>query len=116
MKGQPFFKRLAFALQGLYLAFSRERSIRFQVLAGAAVLVVLSITQPSPLWWAIGALTIGMVLMAELMNAALETLADRLHPEQHPEIGAAKDMAAGAVLVAAVVAVLVAATFVLVHI
>ncbi|MGR9087010.1 MAG: diacylglycerol kinase [Gammaproteobacteria bacterium] len=113
MKGQPFSKRLAFALQGLCLAFRRERSIRIQALAGAAVLAVLSITRPSPLWWAVGALTTGMVLVTELMNAALETLADRLHPQQHPQIGAAKDIAAGAVLVAAIAAVLVASAFIL---
>ncbi|MGZ8201357.1 MAG: diacylglycerol kinase [Methylosarcina sp.] len=112
MKGQSFVLRLRFALQGLYLAFRRERSLRFQALASAAVLLVLLLTQPSPLWWAIGALTTGMVIMAELMNAALETLADRLHPERHPEIGAAKDMAAGAVLMASVAAVLVAVAFV----
>lgn len=57
-------------------------------------------------------MTIGLVMMAELMNAALETLADRLHPERHPEIGAAKDMAAGAVLAASVAAVLVAVAFI----
>ena len=38
--------------------------------------------------------------MAELANTALETLADHLHPDHHPEIGVAKDVAAGAVLVA----------------
>jgi len=113
MKGQPFLRRLTFALQGLYLAFHREPSLRFHFLAGVGVLLVLLITQPSPIWWAIGALTIGLVIMAELMNAALETLADCLHPEQHPEIGAAKDIAAGAVLVVSAVALLVAIAFVL---
>lgn len=113
MKGQPFSKRLLFALQGLVLAFRRERSIRFQSLAGAGVVIVLLIVRPPPAWWAIGALTIGMVAIAELFNAALETLADHLHPEQHPEIGAAKDIAAGAVLLAAVTAILVAIAFVL---
>ncbi len=51
--------------------------------------------------------------MAELFNAALETLADHLHPEEHPEIGAAKDIAAGSVLVAALIALLVAVAFLL---
>lgn len=116
MKGQPFLKRLVFALQGLYLAFRHERSMRFHILASAAVLAVLLIIQPSSLWWAIGALTIAMVIIVELMNAALETLADCLHPEQHPAIGAAKDMAAGAVLIAAVAAILVAVSFALSYI
>lgn len=113
MKGQPFLRRLAFALNGMRLAFRRERSLRFHVLAAITVLLVLAITQAPALWWAIGAVTIGLVIMAEMFNAALETLADRLHPQQHPEIGAVKDMAASAVLVAAIAAVAVAAAFIL---
>lgn len=113
MKGQSFSRRLMFAFQGIYLAFSREQSIRFHVLASIGVLVVLLVTHPPALWWALGALTIGLVFVAELFNAALETLTDHLHPEQHPEIGAAKDIAAGAVLVAALLALLVAVAFLL---
>lgn len=113
MKGQSFGRRLMFAIQGIYLAFRREQSIRFHVLACIGVLIVLTVTQPSALWWALGALTIGLVFVAELFNAALETLADHLHPEQHPEVGAAKDIAAGAVLVAALAALLVAVAFLL---
>jgi undecaprenol kinase len=113
MKGQPFSRRLLYALQGIYLAFRLEPSIRFQALAGVGVLVVLLVTHPPALWWALGALAIGMVFMAELFNAALETLADHLHPDEHPKIGAAKDIAAGAVLVAAMVALFVAVAFLL---
>lgn len=111
MKGQSFGRRLRFAVDGLYLAFCREHSFRFQVLAGAGVLVVLLLTRPSPVWWAIGALAVGLVLMAELFNTALEVLIDHLHPEQHPEIRAVKDIAAGAVLVFSVFALLVAVAF-----
>jgi undecaprenol kinase len=113
MKGQSFLKRLTFALQGLRCAFRRECSLRFHFLAGVAVVIVLLITQAAALWWAIGTVTIGLVVMAELFNAALETLADRLHPQQHPEIGAAKDIAAGAVLIASLAALCVALAFVL---
>ena len=113
MKGQPFLNRLSYALNGLRLAFRRESSLRVHTLAGTAVLLVLLITRPTAAWWAIGAMTVGMVVMAELFNAALETLADHLHPDRHPEIGAAKDMAAGAVLVAAIAAILVALAFLL---
>ncbi|MGR8941688.1 MAG: diacylglycerol kinase [Gammaproteobacteria bacterium] len=113
MKGQPFPRRLAFALRGMRLAFRRERSLRVHILAAFAVLLVLLVTRPSALWWAVGAVTIGMVLMAELFNAALEALADHLHPQQHSEIGAAKDIAAGAVLIAALAAVFAAAAFIL---
>lgn len=111
MKGQPFVKRLGFALYGLHLAFCREVSFRVQVLAAAIVLAILWKTAPSPLWWALGTLAIGLVIVAELVNTALETLSDHLHPERHPEIRAVKDIAAGAVLVATMVALAVAVAF-----
>ncbi|MCM2321253.1 MAG: diacylglycerol kinase [Pseudomonas sp.] len=113
MKGQPFIKRVGFALHGLRLAVQREGSFRSHLLASAAVLAVLLLTRPAPLWWALLALAVGLVLVAELVNSALEALIDHLHPESHPEIGAAKDIAAGAALVASGIAVVVGVAFVL---
>ena len=113
MKGLPFLRRLGFALAGLKLAARRERSFRCHLLAAAMVLGLLLATRPAPLWWALLGLATGLVLMAELFNSALETLLDHLHPEHHPAIGAAKDLAAGAVLVASVVALVVGLAFLL---
>ncbi|HEY6611360.1 MAG TPA: diacylglycerol kinase [Pseudomonas sp.] len=113
MKGQPFIKRVGFALHGLRLAVQREGSLRTHLLAAAAVLVLLLATRPEALWWALLALAVGLVLVAELVNSALEALIDHLHPDSHPEIGAAKDIAAGAALVASGVALLVGVAFVL---
>ena len=76
------------------------------------MLALLLATRPAPLWWAVMALAVGLVLVAELINTALEAVVDRLHPERHPEIGAAKDIAAGAVLVASGIAVVVGVAFV----
>jgi undecaprenol kinase len=104
VKGQSFLRRLGFALAGLKLALRRERSLRSHVLALLAVLLTLLLTGAPAVWWALLGLAGGLVLVAELCNSALETLADHLHPEQHPEIGAAKDIAAAAVLVASAVA------------
>lgn len=113
MKGQPFIRRMGFALHGIRLALVREHSFRLHVVAAAVVLGVLSVSRPEPVWWALGVLAIGLVLVAELINTALETLVDHLHPEIHPEIRAAKDTAAGAVLIASVIAVIVAVAFML---
>ena len=115
MKGLAFRRRIGFALHGIVIAFNRERSFRTQCLAGAVILVILLLVRPAPLWWAVGALTVGLVLVAELVNTALETLVDHLHPERHPAIGAAKDIAAGAVLLASSIAVLVAVAFMFAH-
>lgn len=113
MKGQSFLRRLGFALQGLRTALGQESSIRIQLACAVIVLVVLAITRPAAIWWAVCILAIGLVLVAELLNSALEALADRLHPEQHPQIRIAKDLAAAAVLVAAGAAVVIALMFVL---
>jgi diacylglycerol kinase (ATP) len=43
----------------------------------------------------------------EGLNTALEQMADFVHPDQHQQIGRIKDMAAGAVFIAAVTAVIV---------
>jgi len=104
---------VGFALYGLKLAARRERSFRTHLLAAALVLAVLFVTRPGAVWLAILAVTMGFVLVTELLNTAFETLIDHLHPEEHPEIGAAKDVAAGAVLVASVIALVVGVAFLL---
>jgi diacylglycerol kinase (ATP) len=112
MKNQSLFYRLGFALTGLGTTWRTENSFKTHVVATVAVLGVLLWLKPAPLWWAIAALTIGFVLAAEVFNTAVEGLVDHLHPEQHPAIKVVKDCAAGAVLVASIAALGVAAAFV----
>jgi diacylglycerol kinase (ATP) len=112
MKNQSFSRRLAFAFAGLRSTWRTESSFKFHIVATAAVLGALLWWRPAPLWWAVAALAIGAVMVAEIFNTALEHLADHLHPDQHPRIKIVKDCAAGAVLVASVAAIAVAAAFV----
>jgi undecaprenol kinase len=107
-KNQSFLARLRFAAAGILAAVRTEHSLRFQMLALAAVLLVLVIFRPEPVWWALVALASAAVISAELFNTALEHLADHLHPDLHPAIRTVKDCAAGAVLIASVGAIAVA--------
>jgi diacylglycerol kinase (ATP) len=59
--------------------------------------------------WALVALAVGTVWSAELANTAIEALTDLVSPEYHPLAGKAKDVAAGAVLLAAFAALVVGA-------
>lgn len=111
MKNQSLLYRLGFALAGLAATWRSEHSFKTHMVAAAVVLGVLLWLRPAPLWWAIAALTVGFVLAAEVFNTAVEGLADHLHPDQHPAIKAVKDCAAGAVLVATIAALGVAAAF-----
>lgn len=100
MKNRVFKERLLFALGGITAAWRREASFRTQiVLAGGAVALLLVI-RPSAVWCALVVLAASLVLAAELINSALETLIDHVHPATHGEIRIVKDMAAAAVLIA----------------
>ncbi|MCO5069385.1 MAG: diacylglycerol kinase family protein [Kiritimatiellae bacterium] len=77
-------------------------------LATAAIALGFALHITRAEWLAV-ILAIGLVLSAEAFNSALEELADAVHPERHPGIGRAKDLAAGAVLLAAIAAAVVGA-------
>ena len=113
-KNQRFRARLGFALRGLAHALRTEASLRLQALAGAAALVALLVLRPPAVWWALVLLASAAVLSAELLNTAIEHLADLLHPQQSPAIRLVKDCAAAAVLIA-VLGALGVAVALLVH-
>jgi len=104
-KNQRFSARLGFALRGIAAALRTEASLRFQAAVGAAALVVLLALRPPAVWWALVLLASAAVLSAELLNTAIEHLADLLHPQQSPAIRLVKDCAAAGVLIAVLGAV-----------
>lgn len=112
MKGRRFRHRLGFALAGVAAAWRREASFRTHALFAAAALAALLVLRPAPVWWALVTLTAALVCVLEMLNGVLEAVIDLLHPALHPEIKAAKDMAAGAVLLASGAALVVAAALV----
>ena len=105
-KNSTFFRRLGFAWQGIAAAYRQENSFRTQVRIALAVLALLALLQPGWLWTGIILALIGLVLVAELINTALEALLDGLHPDQAAFVKLAKDAGAGAALVASVAAAL----------
>lgn len=111
MKGHRFTTRLGFAWAGLRTAWRQEKSLRTHALATVGVVLALLLTRAPALWWAVMALTIALVVAAELLNTAIEALADHLHPQWHEAIKRTKDVAAAAVLVTSVGALAVAVAF-----
>ena len=96
----PSFRRsFLFAIQGVRTAIRSERNIKV-MLAGFALAVVLGLVAGlDAVRWAIVLLCCGVVLCAELLNTAIETIVDLVSPEYHPLAGRAKDIAAAAVWV-----------------
>jgi len=98
MKNRPFSSRVNFAIAGLRAAWQHEKSFRTQGWFALAALLLLLLLRPALLWWALIGVMVMLVLAAELINTAVEHLADHLHPEQHPKIKLVKDCTAAAVL------------------
>lgn len=107
-KNQSLLRRFGFALAGLRHGVRTENSLRLQVIVFVVVLIVLAVLRPGAIWWAAVMLASAGVLAAELLNTAIETLADHLCPEIHPRIRVVKDCAAAAVFVTVLGAVAVA--------
>jgi len=107
MKAHGFADGLRYALAGLREAYSNERSFRIQLLAAAFAVVMVLWLQPPPIWIALIAVMIGLVLAAELVNSALERTLDGLHPERAEFVRIAKDCTAAAVLVLSLTSVVV---------
>lgn len=83
----------------MYL-FVSQQNARIQLAAGAAAIIVGLALGLSAGEWALIALAIAAVISAEATNTVVEVTLDHLSPEHHPEVQKAKDVAAGAVLIA----------------
>jgi diacylglycerol kinase (ATP) len=100
-------RSIGYAFRGMILLLSREASIQVQAVIAIIMTVLGFVVGLSATEWMIQCLTIALVMGIEGMNTAVEELADFVHPEQHPRIGFVKDVAAGAVFIAALIAVVV---------
>jgi len=87
------------ATLGVWFAFGGQSSFWVHLPITAAVIAIAA--------WLNLILAIGGVLTAELLNSSIELLVSVLHPQHHPRIGQALDVAAGAVLVMSLAAAVV---------
>ena len=103
---QRIWRATGYSLKGFRAAWRHEAAFRQELAVGIPVIGLA-------LWLAPGrwqlALLVGSVLLVwvvELLNSALEALADAISPELHPLLGRAKDLGSAAVMLALVWAVL----------
>jgi diacylglycerol kinase len=105
-----FIKGFGYALKGFGIAVKEQLNIKIHLLAVAVVIFAGIWFRLNTTEWSIIFLTFGMVIVAEMLNTAIEYLVDLVSPQYNEQAGKVKDVAAGAVLVAAIAAALVAAS------
>jgi diacylglycerol kinase len=104
-----FHKRImsfSYAFKGLYDLVKSEPNARIHLVATIAAVSAGIFFRISNVEWCIILIVIALVWAAEAINTVIEKLADHLFPEYHETARLAKDIAAGAVLVCAIVALI----------
>jgi len=95
------------AVRGLGVLLRTQHNARIHAAATVLVIAAGALARISTVEWALVALAVAGVWAAEALNTSIEFLVDLTSPEPHPLAARAKDVAAGAVLVAAVGAAIV---------
>lgn len=111
---QPFLlrKRLlsfTFAFKGIKYLVKTQHNFRIHIVAAIGVIIAGFYFDISTIEWILICLTIGGVLTAEALNSAIELIVDKISPEFNKTAGLIKDVAAGAVLIFALVAAITGA-------
>lgn len=94
-----FWRSFGFAIQGFRFVLRTERNIKVMLGGFAFAVVAGLLIGLDAVRWGLILLCCGVVLSAELMNTAVETVVDLVSPEYHPLAGRAKDVAAASVWV-----------------
>ena len=100
-----------YSLKGLRYAFTKEAAFRQELLMFLVLFPASFFLAETLVEWAVLIAPLFLVLTIELINSAIEALADKLN-EIHPLIGAAKDMGSAAIFIMLVWTALLYAVFV----
>ena len=101
-------RSLKYALKGMWILMTTEDSIKAQLFFALIATILGFYFEISATEWAIQVMVIGLVLVAEAANTAIEEVADFIHPEFREKIGLIKEIAAGAPSFAAFISLIVA--------
>ncbi|WP_203246882.1 diacylglycerol kinase family protein [Sporosarcina beigongshangi] len=104
---RKFFKAFDYAWSGILYGLQAERNLKFHLASAGAVSIAGLFTRLSAMEWCIVLLLIAGMIALEMMNAAIERVVDLITLEIHPLAKQAKDLAAGAVLVYAIISVVI---------
>lgn len=104
---KKFFKSVTFAMEGVKQFFSCDRNGKIQIVIGITAITLGLTVSLSAFQWLLVLFCIGLVISLEMINSAIERYCDLVTTDFHPSIKIIKDVAAGAVLVASVMSLII---------
>ncbi|NQX80376.1 MAG: diacylglycerol kinase family protein [Flavobacteriaceae bacterium] len=96
-------KSVKYAVKGLYLLVTTEHSIMAQLFIAVLLCCLGFYFEIDANQWMFQTIGLGLLLVAESLNTAIEKTLDFIHPYYHKKIGFIKDISAGASVFAAIV-------------
>lgn len=106
-KKAPLYKSFSYAFAGIFACIRKERNIKIHCVFMFLVILVGLILRLSVTEWCICFILFGLILSLELINTAVESVVDLVTEERKPLAKLAKDTAAGAVLISAIMAAII---------
>ena len=103
----PITNSFKFAFEGVKKSLKDEPNLRIHISIAVLIIILAFLLRFTYLELAILTLTIGFVLILELINTALEALTDLVSPKIKPKAKEAKDVSAAAVLFSAILSIIV---------
>jgi diacylglycerol kinase len=100
-------KSFGFAFNGLKILVKEEHNSRIHIFATFCVLIAGFVLKLSAFEWIAVVFAIGFVITMEIINSAIENIADFVSPEKHYIIKKIKDLAAAAVLISAITSIII---------
>jgi diacylglycerol kinase len=97
-------KNFSYAFNGLKILFREEHNSRIHFVAIVAVIIFAIIFDLNVYEWVAIIFSSGLVITAEIINTAIENIADFISPEKNEKIKVIKDLSAAAVLISALTA------------
>jgi len=85
------------SFRGFACAFKNEAAVRQEIAALLLALPVGTLVAPSAAWYVVMIGALLLLIAVELINTAIEKLADHVTPEWHPKVGLIKDYGSAAV-------------------
>ena len=106
-KKNPLTESFGYAFEGIWTGIRNERNMKIHCLAIIVVTLIGTLFQITAMEWCICLLLFALVAALELVNTAIEAVVDLVTEEKKPLAKIAKDTAAGAVLFAAIISVII---------
>jgi undecaprenol kinase len=100
-------KSFVYALRGLSKTYREEQNLRVQTAVGTVMVALALIFRINRLEWCLLLLTIGLVILMEIANSAVERITDVLKPRINGYVKEIKDIAAAAVMLSSLISVII---------